>query len=143
MEAILVSACLLGVHCRYDGTGVLQEHMEELREKYQLIPVCPEIYGGLATPRDAAERADDRVMTCKGTDVTAEYQRGAEEILRLAKFYDCKLAVLKERSPSCGSGYIYDGTFSGEKIEGDGVTAALLKAKGIRVLGESMLDTLL
>jgi len=143
MENILVSACLIGVHCRYDGTGVMQDNMDQLREKYHLIPVCPEIYGGLATPRDAAERVSDKVMTCKGADVTAQYEKGAEEILRLAEFYQCKVAILKERSPSCGSGVIYDGTFTGRKVEGYGVTTALLRSKGIQVLGESQIEQLL
>lgn len=133
---ILVSACLLGVNCRYDGKGALIEQLRELSQKHNLIPVCPEIYGGLATPRDPAERVGESVVTCNGQDVTKQYEKGAQEILKLAKFYDCKYAILKERSPSCGYGKIYDGTFSKKLIEGNGVTAQLLADNGIRVLGE-------
>lgn len=142
METILVSACLMGAHCRYDGTGAILSELEKLKEKYHLVPICPEIYGGLATPRDAAKIRENKVITCKEEDVTLQYEKGAEEILKLAKFYDCKKAILKERSPSCGSGVIYDGTFSGKKIAGDGKTASLLKQNGIQVFGETNLDTL-
>lgn len=135
---ILVSACLLGVHCRYDGKGVMQEELERLSKKHNLIPVCPEIYGGLATPRNPAERRGERIITKDGEDVTEQYTRGAEEILRLCKFYDCHYAILKERSPSCGYGRIYDGTFSGTLTEGNGVTAQLLAEHGVVILGESM-----
>lgn len=143
MENIIVSACLMGIPCRYDGTGVLEEGMEKLKECYHLIPVCPEIYGGLATPRDPAEIVDGQVVTCQGANVTAQYEKGARVILQLAEFYHCKTVILKERSPSCGSGCIYDGTFSGRKIVGDGVTAALLKKNGIQVLGETQMLRLL
>lgn len=136
---ILVSACLLGVRCRYDGTGKLEDKIQELMKKHTLIPVCPEILGGLATPRDPAERVGDRVLTKHGADVTDNYQKGAEETLRLAKLYECTCAILKERSPSCGCGRIYDGTFSRTLTEGDGITAQLLKAHGIQVKGESQL----
>lgn len=139
---ILVSACLLGVHCRYDGNGVMQEELERLSKEYHLIPVCPEIYGGLATPRDPAERIGERIITKNGKDVTAQYTKGAEEILQLCKFYDCHYAILKERSPSCGYGRIYDGTFSGTLIEGSGVTAQLLAEHGVEVYGESRIKDL-
>ena len=137
---ILVSACLLGVRCRYDGAG--QEHAEVYRllEGNTLIPVCPEILGGLATPREPAERRDCRVVTRAGADVTDAFCRGAEETLRLARLFHCELAVLKERSPSCGCGRIYDGTFTGTVIPGSGVTAELLTKNGIRVIGESTVE---
>lgn len=135
--AILVSACLLGVHCRYNGKGVMEEALRLLMGEAVLIPVCPEILGGLATPRDPAERAGDKVITKTGIDVTAQYGRGAREALHLAELYGCRCAILKERSPSCGSGRIYDGTHTGALTDGDGVTAALLKAHGIAVFGES------
>ena len=139
---ILVSACLLGVHCRYDGNGVMQEGLERLSKEHHLIPVCPEIYGGLATPRDPAERIGERIITKNGEDVTAQYTKGAEEILELCKFYDCHFAILKERSPSCGYGRIYDGTFRGTLIEGSGVTAQLLAEHGVEVYGESRIKDL-
>lgn len=134
---ILISACLLGVNCRYDGKSKFIEKVDSLKDKHNLIPVCPEIFGGLPTPREPAEIIGDRVLTKKGKDVTENYKRGAEEVLKLAKFFDCKLAILKERSPSCGYGKIYDGTFSGRLKDGNGVTAKLLIENGIKVIGES------
>lgn len=142
-ESILVSACLLGVRCRYDGGSKPQEPILRLMEKYTLIPVCPEQLGGLSPPRLPSERIADRVVMNDGTDVTEAYRRGAEEALRLARLFGCRLAVLKERSPSCGSGTIYDGSFSGRLTGGDGVTAALLRENGIAVYGESALESLL
>ena len=142
-ESILVSACLLGVRCRYDGGSKPQEPLLRLMEKYTLIPVCPEQLGGLSTPRLPSERIADRVVMNDSTDVTEAYRRGAEEALRLARLFGCRLAVLKERSPSCGSGTIYDGSFSGHLTGGDGVTAALLRENGIAVYGESALESLL
>ena len=140
---ILVSACLLGVHCRYDGNGVLQEELKTLSKEHNLIPVCPEIYGGLATPRDPAERIGNRIVTKTGQDVTAQYTKGAQEILQLCKFYDCHYAILKERSPSCGYGRIYDGTFGGKLVEGNGITAQLLSEHGVVIYGESRINELL
>lgn len=140
---ILVSACLLGVCCRYDGQAKPHEGVLSLLERHTLIPVCPEIYGGLATPRPAAERVGKRVLTAQGGDVTAQYRRGAEETLRLGRLYGCEAALLKERSPSCGSGVIHNGRFDGGLAPGDGVTAALLRANGIAVYGESEWQKLL
>ena len=139
---IFVSACLLGCPCRYDGKSKPNAAVLALMEEHTLIPVCPEQMGGLATPRVPAERRGAGVCTEAGTDVTAQYRRGAEEALRLAKLYGCTCAILKERSPSCGSGQIYDGSFSRTLVDGDGVTAALLKQQGIAVYGESEVDNL-
>ena len=138
---ILVSACLLGVRCRYDGKSKPHPAVERLMEQHTLIPVCGEILGGLPTPRVSAERQGARVVTADGRDVTAAYRRGAEEVLRLAERYGCKAAILKERSPSCGSGRIYDGTFTGTLTDGWGVTAELLLDHGICVIGESEAET--
>ena len=140
---ILVSACLLGVCCRYDGQAKPHEGVLSLLGRHTLIPVCPEIYGGLATPRPAAERVGKRVLTAQGGDVTAQYRRGAEETMRLGRLYGCEAALLKERSPSCGSGVIHNGRFDGGLPPGDGVTAALLRANGIAVYGESEWQKLL
>ena len=139
---ILVSACLLGCPCRYDGESKPHESILALLGEHTLIPICPEQMGGLATPRPPAERKDGGVFTENGGDVTEQYRRGAEEALHLAKLYGCTCAVLKERSPSCGSGQVYDGSFSRTLVAGDGVTAALLKANGITVLGESEVENL-
>lgn len=139
MENILVSACLLGLCCRYDGKSKADERVVKLleREDITLIPVCPEQLGGMETPREPSERRGEGVRNRLGEDVTAHYQKGAEETLKLARLYGCGRAILKERSPSCGSGQIYDGTFGRTLTQGDGVTAELLKRSGIEVLGES------
>lgn len=142
MENILVSACLLGVSCRYDGKSKANEAVLALREKYNLIPVCPEVFGGLPTPRVPSERIADKVMMEDGHDVTENYMRGADEAVRLCELYGIKIAILKERSPSCGKGKIYDGTFSGTLTPRDGVAAERLMAIGVRVLGESEIDIL-
>ena len=142
---ILISASLLGLSCRYDGKskGLEKEILEKLMEKHTLIPACPEQLGGLTTPRNPSERIEDRVMMDSGEDVTAQYRRGAEQALGLARLFGCEAAILKERSPSCGCGSIYDGTFSGALAEGDGVTTELFKAKGVPVYGESRVGELL
>ena len=139
---ILISACLLGCRCRYDGGSKPHPAAAALAERHQLVPICPEQLGGLPTPRPPAERIGDRVVTKSGTDVTEQYRRGAEEALLLCELTGCQAAVLKERSPSCGCGEIYDGTFSGTLTVGDGVTAAVLKKAGIPVYGESAADAL-
>lgn len=140
---ILVSACLLGVECRYNGKGELDPQVKALLDSHHLIPVCPEIMGGLATPRTPAERRNGRVVTRDGQDVSLAYEKGAAQTLKLAKLYGCSAAVLKERSPSCGSGRIYDGTFTGQLTDGEGVCAGLLRAHGINVYGESQIHRLL
>ena len=137
MENIIVSACLLGTACRYDGGSKPDDRVAALLGKAHLIPVCAETMGGLPTPRIPAEIIGDRVIRRDGADVTAEYDRGANEVLRLAELYGCRYAILKERSPSCGKGKIYDGTFSGALADGNGITASLLSSNGITVFGES------
>ena len=139
---LLISACLLGTCCRYDGASKAHRLAAALAQRYELVPVCPEQLGGLATPRPPAERRGERVVTRTG-DVTEQYRRGAEETLKLCRLLGCEAAVLKERSPSCGRGHVYDGTFSGTLTAGDGVTAELLAANGIPVYGESQIETLL
>ena len=140
---LLVSACLLGVGCRYDGGHNQLPQLKELLKTHTCIPICPEQMGGLPTPRPPAERQGSRVVTRDGEDATEAFLRGTAEVLRLADLYRCKAALLKERSPSCGSGVIYDGTFSGVKTAGDGVTARLLKKHGIKVAGESGISSLI
>ena len=135
---ILVSACLLGVCCRWDGgTNGPHPDVEALMKEHNLIPICPEIMGGLPTPRQPSERRGELVATRDYENVTAEFERGAEEALKLCHLYRCRYAILKERSPSCGTGWIYDGTFQGRLVHGYGVTAALLASYGVTVLGES------
>ena len=137
MEKIIVSACLLGEACRYDGKSKPCEKVIALAEKYELIPVCPEVMGGLPTPRTPSEICGERVLMKDGRDVTENYNRGARKALEIAHENACTVAILKEKSPSCGSGLIHNGKFDGGLIEGDGIAAKLLKQEGIRVLGES------
>ena len=143
MKRLLVSACLLGVSCRYDGKAKLQPGMEALARKYELIPVCPEQLGGMATPRVPSERVGEKVISREGADVTHHFAKGAEEAFRIGQLLRCDGALLKERSPSCGSGTIYDGSFTGGLTPGDGVFAQLLKEKGIPVYGETDIPALL
>ena len=141
MENILVSACLLGVPCRYDGKSKPHSEVLALQSRYNLIPVCPEVSGGLPTPRIPCECCGERVLRRDGLDVTAQYQKGALLALEQAVANNCRIAILKERSPSCGNGRIYNGQFDGCLTEGDGVTAALLKQNGIHVIGESEIQS--
>ena len=135
-KTILCSACLLGLKCRYDGKSKLNKKVRELSKKVILIPVCPEQLGGLPTPREPAEQRGDKVITKSGKDITENFVKGAKEVLKIAKIFGAKEAILKQKSPSCGCGKIYDGTFSGKVIKGDGVTASLLKRNRIRVITE-------
>jgi uncharacterized protein YbbK (DUF523 family) len=134
--AILCSACLLGLTCRYDGKSKPNEKIIKLLKKETVIPVCPEQLGGLPTPREPSEQTGSKVITKSGRDVTSNYKRGAKEVLIIAKLYQVKKAILKQRSPSCGSGHIYDGTFTGTVTKGDGITTRLLKKNGIKVVAD-------
>lgn len=136
-KTILVSACLLGISCRYDGKSKPSSEVIALAEKYNIVPVCPEIYGGLPTPRTPSERVGDKTLMKDGTDVTENYLRGAEAALALYRTAGCHAALLKARSPSCGLGEIYDGSFSGSLTARDGVTAELLIREGIAVFTEA------
>lgn len=143
----LCSACLLGVNCRYDLKSNENEKVLELAKKEILIPVCPEQLGGESTPRNNAEivggTGEDvldgkaKVLQPDGTDMTKQFIKGAEETLKLAKLYNIKEAILVQKSPSCGCGLIYDGTFTRTKIEGNGVTTALLKRNDVIVISQN------
>jgi len=149
MEKILISACLLGERVRYDGRGaaIAGGTLDRWRAEGRLVPICPEVAGGLRVPRPAAElrggdgrgvwAGDARVVTIGGRDLTAAFQSGARAALELARRHSIRVAVLKERSPSCGSSSVYDGAFTGTRIDGMGVTAALLRAEGIHVFSEA------
>ncbi len=142
---LLISACLLGTACRYDGKSqpMPASTLAALSQKYILIPVCAEVLGGLPTPRVPAEiQGDRRVLRRDGVDVTAEYLRGADEVRRYASLTGAKAALLKARSPSCGCGRIYDGTFSGTLCDGNGITAQTLLDHGITVTTEESLTAL-
>lgn len=132
----ICSACLLGVACRYDGKSKPNEKVIDLAKKEILISVCPEQLGGLSTPRTPSEQKGKKVFAKSGKDVSENFERGANQVLKIAKLYGVNEAILKQRSPSCGCGQIYDGTFSNKIIKGNGVTTALLKRNGIKVISE-------
>jgi len=143
---IMISACLAGVNCKYNGGNNATEHFIKLVKNGNAILVCPEQLGGLSTPRSPSEiiggngvevlKGKARVVTKEGKDVTDEFVKGAHETIKIAKLYGINKAILKARSPSCGVNAIYDGSFTSKQIEGDGVTAALLIQNGIEVLSE-------
>ena len=142
-EKLLISACLLGENCKYNGGNNYNAAVEALKERCDFVPVCPEQDGGLPTPRTPSERLRGRVVSKDGKDVTAQFTKGAQLALEAALENGCKTALLKERSPSCGCGTIYDGSFSGTVVPGDGVTAELLKQHGITIYGESQITELM
>jgi len=143
VKNIIVSACLLGLNCNYKGNNSLSVEVLELLNDYCLIPVCPEQLGGLGTPRPRSEIAGgkgwkdgSKVVNSRNHNVTDNFLKGATETLKLAKLFNCAIAVLKSKSPSCGTEYVYDGTFSDIIVPGTGVTAFLLRKNGIEVLNE-------
>lgn len=148
---VLVSACLAGRACRFDGTGAYQDEVARLVSEGRAVLVCPEVDGGLGTPRPAAEiQGGDgsdvlagraRIVTAEGIDVTDGYLKGARRALEVARAAGARTAILKSRSPSCGKGAVYDGTFSRTLSPGDGVTAALLRSEGIEVLTDEEVTT--
>lgn len=133
---IIASACLCGIPCRYDGSANTHEDLARLYQQGRVLPVCPEVDGGLATPRPPCEIREGKVVTRSGADMTEAFRAGALHALHLAQRYGVRLAVLKEKSPSCGSSRIYDGTFGGRLIEGQGIAAALLASEGIIICNE-------
>lgn len=135
--ALLVSACLVGERCRFDGTDKLSPQVTALGDVFRLVPVCPEVLGGLPTPRPPSERCGDRVMTRDGADVTDAFVRVAERTLEAARVHQVVGAVLKAKSPSCGVGRIYDGTFCGVLVDGDGVAAEWLRRAGVPLWTET------
>lgn len=131
-----VSACLCGFPCRYDGKSKPDEKIKALYDEGRALPVCPEKLGGLTTPRTPCEIIDGKIISSDGEDRTNEYLLGSQRVLELCKKHGVKKAILKQNSPSCGSSHIYDGTFSGTLIEGEGCLTALLRQNGIEVEGE-------
>lgn len=135
-DMIIVSACLAGVNCNYKGSNKENEKVVKLVKKGEAIIVCPEQFGGLVTPRKPAEIRNGKVITTDNEDVTEAFEKGANEVLNICKKYNCTKAILRAKSPSCGCGEIFDGSFSDKLIKGDGVTAKLLKKNGIEVISE-------
>ena len=136
-ENILISHCLLGEPCRFDGKSKPMPDIESLKEKYNLIPVCPEVMGGLPTPRNASEIQNGKVIDTEGNDVTSKFVEGARQCLEIAKTNNIRIAILKANSPSCGTGLVYDGSFGGNLIKGNGITTQLLLDNGISVFNET------
>lgn len=144
MHKILISSCLLGTPVRYDGTGqqLLHPQIMAWQQQKLIVPFCPEVAGGLPIPRDPAEISNDKVITNIGDDVTAEFKLGARKALQLCQQHNIRFALLKESSPSCGRNTIYDGSHSGTKVKGMGLTASLLEKNGIQVFSEQQLPAL-
>ena len=140
---IIVSACLVGINCKYNGDNNDNDKVKEYLKDKEYIIICPEQLGGLTTPRNPSEiiniNGERKVFTCDNIDVTKNFINGAKESLKIAKIYNCKKALLKEGSPSCGCNFIYDGTFSGKKIPGQGITTTLFKENNIEVFSEKEL----
>ncbi len=144
-KSVLISACLMGIDCKYNGENNLNPELIDLMTHFNdlsFIPVCPEQLGGLTTPRTPCEiqQGSRIVITESGADVSAMFTKGAKETLKLAELCHCESAILKENSPSCGSSTIYDGTFSHRKIPGQGLTACLLAQNGVKVFSENQLE---
>ena len=137
---VVVSACLLGENCKYSGGNNYQKELADLLAGHQVIPVCPEVTGGLPTPRPPSEIVDGRVINRAGVSVDAEFRRGAEISLAEAGRQHADLAILKANSPSCGSRQIYDGTFSGRLVEGSGIFAGMMMESGYPVLDETQIE---
>lgn len=142
MKKILVSACLAGKRCRYNAENKPNENVIALKEKYDLILVCPEVLGGLETPRSPAEIRGKKVISKDGKDVTEMFETGAKKTLEIAKQNKCRAAVFKSKSPSCGKNIIYDGSFSGKLTSGDGICTKLLEENNIFVLDENHISEL-
>ena len=141
-EKILVSACFIHEGYKYSGGANINEKIIKLKEKYDFVLICPEVFGGLPTPRVPSEIVGNKVLNSIGEDVTEAFTNGAYKALDLAKKYNCKIAILKAKSPSCGKGYIYDGTFSHSITVGNGVAAKLLMDNGIVVYTEDEVENL-
>jgi len=143
MEKILISACLIGDKCKYDGHSNYTPLIEELLKKYELVPFCPEVEGGLKTPRLPSEIKKDTVIMKDGKNVTKNFVTGADKALNICLYLGIKVAILKDGSPSCGVYEIYDGSFESKKIKGQGITSSLLTRKGIRVISENDIENFL
>lgn len=141
----IVSSCLAGINCRYDGNNNSNEKVVKLVKEGKAIPVCPEVLGGLGIPRDRSEivkdqNGDRKVITENGKDVTAEFIKGAMKTSAIAKIVNAEKAVMKKYSPSCGYGEIYDGTFNNNLVEGNGITVEMLIENGVEILTADDLD---
>ncbi|MDE7264173.1 MAG: DUF523 domain-containing protein [Anaeroplasmataceae bacterium] len=142
-EKLLISACLCGKNTKYNGGNNLISNLDKIKERYELYLVCPEVMGGLTIPRNPSEILGSLVLSNQNIDVTKEYHHGAEQALKIVLKNKIKKALLKESSPSCGSHFVYDGTFTGKKINGEGITVQLLKQHNIEIFSENQIEELL
>ena len=140
---LIISSCLCGNNTKYNGGNNLIDKLELLKEKFNLITICPEVFGGLSTPRNPSEIVGQKVLSNKGDDVTENFYNGANKAVEILKAYNAKYALLKEGSPSCGVHKIYDGTFSGVKIPGSGITTNMFKELEIKIYSENEIEELL
>ena len=143
MEKILVSACLLGDKVRYDGRGNYHPNIKYILENFDVIPFCPEVEGGLPTPRIPSEITNDEVINKEGRNVTRQFSLGADKALTVIKYFNIKTAILKENSPSCGVHNIYNGKFQNKLIEGQGITTRALIEQGVKVISENEIEQFL
>lgn len=143
MEKILVSACLLGDKCKYNGKDNYIKEIEELKLYYEIIPICPEMMGGLKCPRDPSEIYKNRVISIKNKDVTHQFNEGKRQVLNIVNYVHIRKALLKENSPSCGINFVYDGTFSNKLVSKSGVTAQALKELGLELYNENQIQDLI
>lgn len=135
-----VSSCLVGIKCTYRGDDNLINEIKKLVENHEAITICPEVLGGLTIPRHPCEIINDKVINNQGEDKTKEYILGAKRALEILQKNNVDVVLMKSKSPSCGKGYVYDGSFSHTLIEGDGITCQLLKKQGIKIFNENELD---
>lgn len=140
---LLLSACLAGKNTKYNGGNNLTSYLSQLEERFEIYLICPEVMGGLSTPRNPSEQRGAKVVSNCGRDVTKEFVVGAQKAVNIALKNDIHIALLKESSPSCGTHFIYDGTFTGKKIAGEGVAATLLRNKGLKIYSENEIEDLL
>lgn len=143
VEKIIVSACLLGDKTKYDGHSNYTPLIKDVKEKFDVIVICPEVNGGLPTPRLPSEIKGDRVINQKGKDVTKYFDKGVDYVTRIVKYFNIKKALLKEKSPSCGVHEVYDGTFSHKVVSGSGWLTRKLKSLGVEVYNENEIEELL
>ena len=143
MEKILISACLVGDKVRYDGKGQYHPLIKSLLEKYELVPFCPEVEGGLPIPRVPSEIKKGKVFNKEGKDVTRNFVEGAKLALNICQYLDIKIAILKDGSPSCGVSEIHSGNFDNRMVKGKGITASLLEQHGVKVYSEKQIEELL
>ena len=143
METILVSACLLGDNVKYNGKNNYDQRIEVLKQYFNIVPICPEVFGGLPTPRIPSELRSDEVFNKEGKNVTHQFNEGAHKVMNIVNYFHIKRAVLMERSPSCGVHKVYNGKFNGTLIDGKGYTAKLLAEKGVALYTIDEIDQLL